>query len=274
MTKTRLLWLLLIVQICFTGLSIVGVLGGGWTNRLVTYAPVLLLALHACWTLTVRRGLGLVLLAGLVGFVAEAISLHWGTLFGGQYAYPAQAGLFGVPWPIITYWSVFIYTGYWLNTSFLYWLGKSKPVNRRSGWPWLALLILADGLAVTAIDLVMDPVSVREGSWMWRDGGPYFGVPLGNFVGWFCVTAIVSASFRLFEYLRPMPAPSIGRSAPLLPVLGYMLIGLDFLAGSISFDLFPVALLCALLLIMPACLNLLLYWRHAIATNRPEYHRS
>jgi putative membrane protein len=34
------------------------------------------------------------------------------------------------------------------------------------------------------IDLVIDPASVSNGFWSWRNGGLYYGVPIINFVGW------------------------------------------------------------------------------------------
>lgn len=184
---------------------------------------------------------------------------HHGTLFGGAYSYPAQAGVFGVPFPIIAYWAVFIYTGYWLVTTFLYWFGKQKPSRGRGSLLTLGLVVLADGLAVTAIDLFMDPVSVRAGSWTWAHGGPYFGVPIGNFVGWFGVTVVATGLFRLYEYYAPQREPSIGRSVLLLPVIGYLLVGLDFLAGAISYHLLLLAGIGTGMVIVPALVNLALY---------------
>ena len=32
-------------------------------------------------------------------------------------------------------------------------------------------------------DLVLDPAAVRLGFWAWYDPGPYFGVPVINFLG-------------------------------------------------------------------------------------------
>ena len=211
--------------------------------------------------LTIRRGLAFILLAGFIGWAAEAVSLHYGTVFGGDYIYPAQAGVFGVPLTIITYWAVFIYTGYWLVTTFLYWHGRQKPSRKQGNLLPLGLVVLADGLAVTAIDLFMDPVSVRAGSWTWVDGGPYFGVPIGNFVGWFCVTVIVTGLFRLYEYYSPQREPKIDKSVLLLPVLGYLLVGINFLVGAISYDLLPLAAIGTAIVILPALINLALYAR-------------
>ena len=261
MSKERALWLLFTLQIALTVCGIAGVFKGDTLTFITLYTPLILLLLHACWTLTVRRGLAFILLAGFTGWAAEAVSLHYGTVFGGDYTYPAQPGLLGVPFAIITYWAVFIYTGYWLVTTFCYWLGKQKPVRRRSTLARVGALVLADGLAVTAIDLFMDPTSVKAGSWTWVDGGPYFGVPIGNFVGWFCVTVIVTGIFRLYEYYSPGRDPKFYQSILVLPVLGYLLVGVNLLVAAISYDLLSLAAIGTAIVILPAVLNLALYLR-------------
>lgn len=63
-----------------------------------------------------------------------------------------------------------------------------------------AVPVLA-GLIMVMWDMSMDPArSTLAGSWIWRDGGGYFGVPFENFMGWFlCVWTI----FQLYAlYLR------------------------------------------------------------------------
>ncbi len=268
MSKAKALWLLFGLQIVLTLCGIAGIFKEDAFNLIATYMPLALLLLHACWVLTVWRGLAFILLAGFTGWAAEAISLHYGTVFGGDYIYPAQPGIFGVPFTIVTYWAVFIYTGYWLVTTFRYWLGKTKSSRKQNNLALLGLLVLADGLAVTAIDLFMDPISVKAGSWAWVDGGPYFGVPIGNFVGWFAVTVIVSGIFRLFEYYRPQREPKINKSILLLPVLGYLLIGVNFLVGAISYGLLHLAAIGTAIVIIPAAVNLVLYLRSKPAENR------
>ncbi|MEZ4657404.1 MAG: carotenoid biosynthesis protein [Caldilineaceae bacterium] len=51
-----------------------------------------------------------------------------------------------------------------------------------------AVPVLA-GLIMVMWDMSMDPARSTLGeSWIWRDGGGYFGVPFANFMGWFlCV---------------------------------------------------------------------------------------
>jgi hypothetical protein len=47
----------------------------------------------------------------------------------------------------------------------------------------------------------MDPVWADiDHAWVWRDGGPYYGVPISNFFGWFLTVYIFYQLFAL--YLR------------------------------------------------------------------------
>lgn len=52
------------------------------------------------------------------------------------------------------------------------------------------LLAVTSGVLMMLLDVVIDPVAVRGDRWFlgylfyYPDGGPYFGVPLSNFVGW------------------------------------------------------------------------------------------
>jgi putative membrane protein len=63
--------------------------------------------------------------------------------------------------------------------------------------------ILLDGLVVVALDLFMDPIAVKSGDWTWLEGGPYFGIPIGNFIGWFFVVVLAMGTFRAVEYFFP-----------------------------------------------------------------------
>lgn len=58
--------------------------------------------------------------------------------------------------------------------------------------------VVAGAIATVAVDVVVDPVAVRGGRWFLGDLFHYrhaqlFGVPLGNFGGWFLVALVVLA---------------------------------------------------------------------------------
>ena len=48
-------------------------------------------------------------------------------------------------------------------------------------------------------DLTIDPMaSTINGSWIWRDGGSYFGVPVSNFLGWYLTVYVFFQCFALY----------------------------------------------------------------------------
>ncbi|MGA2488258.1 MAG: carotenoid biosynthesis protein [Roseiarcus sp.] len=52
-------------------------------------------------------------------------------------------------------------------------------------------------------DLTIDPMaSTINGSWVWRDGGSYFGVPVSNFLGWYLTVYVFFQSFALYARSR------------------------------------------------------------------------
>lgn len=57
--------------------------------------------------------------------------------------------------------------------------------------PWLRVLEAAALLAL--MDTVLDPGAVSLGLWSWPEGGPYYGVPLSNYLGWLLSGTLASA---------------------------------------------------------------------------------
>jgi putative membrane protein len=221
--------------------------------------PVLLLLLYGTLALGYRRTLLFLVLSAGIGFIAEAVSVNRVGAFGSNYVYqytPLMAA--EVPLLIPLYWAVFIYTSYNLATALLVWIGVGKPHRDHHNWYLLPFLILLDGLAVTAIDLVMDPVIVnspdwRLVSWRWLDGGEYFGVPIGNFLGWFIVALSASGLFRIFEYVAPPYHAKLKQSYYILPVIGYAMLGLGFISKALELDM-PVVALVGIAVMIPMVL--------------------
>ena len=191
----------------------------------------------------------------------EYLGLHFGTVFGGQYVYrPGQLSIAGVPVSVIAFWAVFIYTGYCITTSFLYWRKKNKP-SKKTGVLALVGLVLLDAWFVTAIDLFMDPIQVTLGGWKWLQPGLYFGVPFGNFVGWFVTTLIVTGLFRSLEYFYPTKPVSINRSVYLIPVLGYGAMALSLSVSAAQQGLFTLLPIGLLFMIPTVIWNIILFRR-------------
>ncbi len=93
------------------------------------------------------------------------------------------------------------------------------------------LLILVDG--------VLDPGAVALGFWDWSDGGPYYGVPLSNYLGW-ALSGLLAVAILI----------SAGRwgSPPRPGLLDSLIIAVAFWTGVAVFSLllFPALLGTAL----------------------------
>lgn len=212
-----------------------------WFKLFAYLVPVVILFLHSYLTLTHARALLFFVLAGTIGAIFEYVGLKYGTFFGGTYVYESPITLFTVPVDVILYWAVFIYTGYSITNSFLFWLRQKKPNFKRKHFLMLLFEILLDGFILVSLDLFMDPIIVKTGAWTWLEGGPYFGVPIGNFVGWFVVTIIVTGIFRLFEYFYPRREMRYHKSIFIIPVLFYGILALAFCFKAIHFQMNSLA---------------------------------
>jgi uncharacterized membrane protein len=84
--------------------------------------------------------------------------------------------------------------------------GVQPAADRISALPALASLVMVSW------DLTLDPVASTIGqSWIWRDGGAYFGVPVSNFLGWYLTVFVFFQLFALCQSrhpVRPQPVAS------------------------------------------------------------------
>lgn len=111
----------------------------------------------------------------VAGFVAEAVGVNTGFPFGG-YSYTGALApiLLSVPLVVAGAWMILIA---WVRQ--------------------LSMPIWAGAIAMTLFDLVIDPLAANTlGYWKWSHAGPYYGVPLSNFAGWFCVSLLILAAMR------------------------------------------------------------------------------
>ncbi|MDD1774511.1 MAG: carotenoid biosynthesis protein [Methanobacterium sp.] len=157
-------------------------------------------------------------IALLFGLFSEVISVKYGYIYG-QYYYnsPFFFGLVAFTIPFL--WAVVIYSSYTLTNLFLFGFGGEKPKKTDKLWYFICLLILISsigGLIALNLDMFVDPVTVSAPvpDWVWIGGGPYFGIPISNFIGWFLVAGLAILIFRLYEAFSPSD-DSIAMNIPL-----------------------------------------------------------
>lgn len=133
-----------------------------------------------------RRVLQPFLLLSVAGYAVELLGMH-GNVFG-SYSYTDALGYaaIGVPLSMGLAWALLLcYVAQMLSP---------LPLNR------FGIAALGAGW-MTAIDLLVDPLAVGPLKlWVWEHGGPYFGVPLSNFAGWFLFSFILLFALGKFDW--------------------------------------------------------------------------
>lgn len=176
---------------------------------------------HATYALGWRHSLSFFALSAVVSWLFEQVGVETGAIYG-RYYYTDILGpkLGHVPFLIPLAWFMMIYPSYVIANLIL----DGRPTGSRGGAGRLLWLTLVSAMVMTAWDLVIDPVlsgpAVR--AWIWEDGGPYFDIPLQNYVGWMLTTFVVYLLYRLFERrVSLQPVGDVTAAIAALPVLAY-----------------------------------------------------
>ena len=146
----------------------------------------------------------------VISFFGEALGVATGLVFGNYYYPDGPLGplLLGVP-PLIQFqYFAMAYASLMIARS----IGGSLRVAAR-GWMLVGVSAMA-AFGMTLLDLASDPwhATVLQ-QWIWRDGGPYFGIPIHNFFGWFfetlafllVVQALLNRTQALARIAEPKP---------------------------------------------------------------------
>lgn len=124
----------------------------------------------------------------VVSGLGYGLLLEKATLIGyDAYVYPVEEYLFAiadVPLAIGFLWAVVLYAGF--------------ETARRGGLGAVGTVAFVAVFALH-IDLGIDAIAIRIPYWIWRNPGGWFGVPLGNFVGWFWAAAMYAAWWSLVD---------------------------------------------------------------------------
>jgi putative membrane protein len=171
-------------------------------------------ALVHAWRREGWRG-ALILLALVFGvsLLFESVGVATGWVYG-PYHYTDKLGpkfLGLVPYLIPAAWFMMSYPSFVIAD-------RLVPSNWKH-WQRLLAVAAAGGLAMTAWDLIMDPIMVAGGHWVWDVDGAYFGIPLQNFWGWWLT---VFTTYALYLWIWAKRAGEEGTGDDRLAVLSYL----------------------------------------------------
>jgi uncharacterized membrane protein len=238
MTLRRVTFALLILYAVMTAYSIVGRPLGIAPPRsitpLVTLAGFVFALVHAGQREGWGRAFRLLALVFGVSLLFESVGVATGWVYG-PYHYTNQLGplfLGLVPFLIPLAWFMMSYPS-------LVIAGWLVP----SGWKcWQRLLAVASlgGLVMTAWDLVMDPIMVSGGHWVWDTQGAYFGIPLQNFWGWWLT---IFTTFALYLWLFGSGVKPAQARFDRLALWSYLVTGLGIVVVALISSLGALALI-------------------------------
>jgi putative membrane protein len=214
----------------------------------------------------------------LFGLFSEVISVKYGYIYG-QYYYnsPFFFGLVAFTIPFL--WAVVIYSGYTITNLFLFGFGGSKPKKTDRLWYFICILVLTSaigGLMALNLDMFVDPVTVSAPvpDWTWIGGGPYFGIPISNFIGWFLVAGLAILLFRSYEALTSpsddSKAMDISLNLYIIIIYVYYFISnviRAYMFGKPEFILIGTATMIPFIIV--GLLALLLIWKNNKLSNQP-----
>jgi putative membrane protein len=176
---------------------------------------------HAWYALGWRHSLAFFGLSAVISWGFEQVGVATGAIYGAyHYTDVLGAKLGHVPLLIPLAWFMMIYPSYIIANL----LVGGRPLLSRPGFGRIVWLALVNGMVMTAWDLSVDVMlsGPRVQAWIWRDGGPYFGIPVQNFAGWLLTTFTVYLLYRLVErWVAPKPLADLSLATAVLPLVAY-----------------------------------------------------
>lgn len=134
-----------------------------------------------------RWGLALIVFFGIFPIIVEAIGITTGLPYG-EFYYSDWMGIkiFGlVPWSVAFAFAPLIF--------------GSLSISVKLVRDWKLQIVLS-AIILVLVDMVLDPAAVVLSIWVWLTPGPYYGIPLTNYTGWF-LTAFI-ASLILYQTIQ------------------------------------------------------------------------
>ena len=163
----------------------------------------------------------------IVSGIMENLSILTGFPFG-HYYYTDALG------PKVTLVPLLIFPSY-IALGYLAWVLSTLIVgifHRGSTMFTTVAVPLVASFMMVAWDLSLDPIaSTINQTWIWTQGGGYFGVPISNFLGWSLTVYIFFQLFALYLRKRGPTNP------PAMPITHYLQIILVYLWTGVGFVL-------------------------------------
>jgi uncharacterized membrane protein len=148
-------------------------------------------------------------ICALVGNIAENLSISTGFPFG-HYYFTGLMGpkLFQVP--------VLLGLAY-IGMAYISWTLARQIAGHATN---LLTVPITASFIMVAWDFAQDPVwgTVLHG-WVWIDGGPWFGVPISNYFGWYATIFVIYLLFALYIRRNRQAQSAMGHGVTARPAI-------------------------------------------------------
>ncbi len=195
--------------------------------------------------------------SALLAFVAESYAIHYQPFGTYEFNLTSSLSVGPIPVYVLLSWPFFIYVGFVVTNNFWLWRNKELPDRYNKNLKSMLLMVIMDAYLVTAMDLIIDPIQRYEKLWEWPEGGAFYGVPVGNFIGWFAVTAGSTIVYRFYRYFYPRQRNE--SATRLIPVFIYLLIAGFYMYSAYKLEGSDLALIGALAM-LPVPVLCLWFW--------------
>lgn len=201
MKNKKLLYTLFFIVLLSTYLSFAwdaaGITSPVYYNMIIGAIFTLFALLHGNIYIGRKSTIVLAVLTFVISFIMEYAGVKTGLIFG-EYHYGDVLGpkaLETVPWLIPLSWFMFMY----VST-----ISVDAAFGRNyAGWAAPLLFAMLDSIAMTALDILIDPLWVKKGTWIWTAvqnlpaGSVFYGIPTQNYFGWLLTTMMIFIPYRI-----------------------------------------------------------------------------
>ena len=234
MILRKLTFLLLTIYVLLTIYTLVSLFIGvpyhSFLTPLLTLLAFSFALLHSYQNLGWKHALLLLALTFGVSLLFESVGVATGWVYG-PYHYTDKLGakfLGLVPLLIPVAWFMMTYPAYEI--------ARRLVPPSKAAWVWRLGVAALGALVMTAWDLAMDPMMVAGGHWVWDKPGPYFGVPLQNYWGWWLTIFVTFCLFLSLGKATPVQEGSTDGFSG-LAIISFATTGLSSVVADFEFGL-------------------------------------
>ena len=170
----------------------------------------------------------------LIGIIGAFLFEEFVGLQSGQYYFTELMGPKIDKAPVVMgfAWMAVFYMGWFMANL----VCDGAPSPRNSSIARVIVNALVAALIVSATDLVADPVSVDAGLWVWIDGGPFYGVPYSNYIGWIIVGTVILSIIGVVNRSNVDAsidcAPVSAKIWSIAPIVPFFAMGVSYVIGN------------------------------------------